>query len=117
MILRVDTEGKSIEWLGSSLDDLRNCPEDARREAGFDLHRVQHGLMPRNWKPMHSIGAGAMEIRVRTGRAHRVLYVSKFGEAVYVLHVFEKKSRKTSALDLAVGEARYRELIRLRKSR
>jgi phage-related protein len=46
-----------------------------------------------------------------------VLYVSKFGEAVYVLHVFEKKSRKTSALDLAVGEARYRELFRLRKSR
>ncbi len=113
----MDGEGKPVEWLGSSLDDLRDCPEDARREAGFQLDRVQHGLMPRDWKPMPTVGAGAMEIRIRKGREHRVLYVSKFAEAVYVLHVFEKKSQKTAARDLAIGEARYRELVQLRQVR
>lgn len=113
----MDGEGKPVEWLGSSLDDMHDSPEDARREAGFQLDRMQHGLMPRDWKPMPTVGPGAMEIRIRTGREHRVLFVSKFAEAVYVRHVFEKKSQKTAARDLAVGEARYRELIKLRQAR
>jgi phage-related protein len=56
-----------ILWLGSSLDDLRAFPEDARRVAGFELRRVQQGLQPTDWKSMPSVGTGVEEIRVHTG--------------------------------------------------
>lgn len=77
----MDGEGKPVEWLGSSLDDLRDCPEDARREAGFQQDRVQHGLMPKDRKPMPTVGPGAMEIRIRTG-APRALRLEVRGGGV-----------------------------------
>ena len=113
----MDSEGKPIEWLGSSLDDLRDFPPDVRRQAGFQLERVQHGLLPNDWKPMTAVGSGVVEIRIRSGREHRVLYISKFAEAVYVLHVFEKKSQRTAAQDISIGNARYRELLNMRRVR
>jgi phage-related protein len=57
---------KPIEFRGDSLDRLRELPEEARREAGFQLDRVQRGLEPFDWKPMSSVGAGVREIRVRS---------------------------------------------------
>jgi phage-related protein len=72
---------KPLQFLGSALDDLRGFPDDARREAGHQLHQVQHGLEPADWKPMTSVGPGVREIRVHTATEHRVLYVAKFGEA------------------------------------
>ena len=71
--------------------------------AGFQIWRVQRGLEPNDWKPMPSVGLGVQEIRIRTGAEHRVLYVARFGEAIYVLHAFEKRTRRTpkDALDLA----------------
>ena len=56
---------KPIAFLGGSLDDLRSFPSDARREAGYQLDRVQRGLDPDDWRSMPSIGAGVREIRVR----------------------------------------------------
>jgi phage-related protein len=56
---------KRLIFLGSSLDDIRRFPENARRRAGYQLDRVQHGLDPDDWKPMSSIGSGCREIRVR----------------------------------------------------
>ena len=67
--------------------------------------------MPPDWKPMSEVGSGVNEIRVQAGGQFRVLYVAKFAEAVYVLHAFEKKSRKTSQRDLEIGRRRY-QLIR-----
>jgi phage-related protein len=67
----------------------------------------QRGAGPTDWKPMRIIGRGAREIRVHVGGELRVFYVATFHEAVYVLHVFEKKSRRTSARDLALGQQRY----------
>ena len=55
---------KAIEFLGDSLEALRDFPQTVRREAGFQLDRVQHGLEPDDWKPMKTIGAGVREIRV-----------------------------------------------------
>jgi phage-related protein len=78
-----------LRWVGSSLVDLRAFPEVARREAGYQLRRVQEGLLPDDWKPMPSVGAGVEEIRLHSGVEHRVLYVAKFEEAIYVLHAFE----------------------------
>lgn len=64
-------------WVGTSRDDLRALAGEARRELGFDLRRVQLGEMPRDWKPMNSVGSGVVEIRVRVGGAFRLLYVAK----------------------------------------
>lgn len=95
-----------IEWMGTSLEDLRRFPPDARRAAGYELRRVQAGTMPTDWKPMPSVGPGVNEIRIRTRLEHRVLYLAKFAEAIYVLHAFEKKSRKTRHADLVLARRR-----------
>ena len=50
---------KVLKFIGSSLDDLRNFPDEARRADGFELFAVQCGLDPSDWKPMQSIGIGA----------------------------------------------------------
>ena len=101
---------KKVVWIGTSLDDLRDFPEDARHDAGFQLEQVQLGLEPDDWKPMPAIGAGCREIRIRTADgAFRVFYVTKFGDAVFVLHCFTKKSQKTAQRDMAIGSQRYSE--------
>ncbi len=73
---------KVIRWLGSSLHDLRAFPEQARRAAGYQLRRVQQGLMPSDWKPMKGLGSGVYEIRIHTGVEHRVFYVAKYDDAI-----------------------------------
>ena len=102
---------KAIVWLGSALDDLRDFPEDARRLAGYQLRRLQDGLLPDDWKPMAGVGPGVMEFRVHTGAEHRVFYMAKFAEAVYVLHAFEKRAQKTREADLDLARTRYRALL------
>jgi phage-related protein len=79
---------KTLRFIGSSIDDLRDFPMEARREAGFELDAVQRGLMPLDFKPMLSVGAGAYEIRLHVPGEWRVIYVAKFDNAVYVLHAF-----------------------------
>ena len=102
---------KALHFLGSSLVDLRRFPAEARRDAGFQLDAVQRGLDPPDWKPVPSVGAGAMEMRIHVLGEWRLIYVARFAEAVYVLHCFEKKSRKIRREDLALARQRYR-LIR-----
>jgi phage-related protein len=111
------TPKKPIRWLGGSLDDLKEFPENARRDAGSQLNRVQAGLDPDDWKPFSEVGAGTREIRVRDADgAFRVMYVAKFEDAIYVLHCFQKKTQKTSPRDKALAIARYRAMIEERKS-
>ena len=105
---------KPLTWAGSSLDDLRGFPDDARREAGFRLSRVQQGLLPSDWKPMKTVGPGVVEIRLHTRLEHRVFYVAKFEEAVYVLHAFEKKTEKTLKSDIALAQHRLAEVMQSR---
>lgn len=66
---------------------------------------------------MPAVGKGVAEIRIRIGQEFRVLYVSKFAEAIYVLHAFEKKSQKTAQRDLAVATERFGQLLRTRGGR
>ena len=112
---QAEPRDKPLIWIASSLGDLRTFPEDARRVAGFELRRVQLGLEPTDWKPMPTVGPGAREVRIQTGVAHRVFYVANFPEAIYVLHAFEKRSRKTAAQDIALGRARYRDVLARRR--
>jgi phage-related protein len=103
---------KPIEFRGDSLDCLREFPKLVRREAGFQLDRVQRGLDPFDWKPMTTVGAGVREIRVRDDSgAYRVLYVAKIADAVYVLHCFQKKTQATPKRDIDLAQKRYRELL------
>ena len=108
---------KPVVWRGDSLRCLREFPVDAVRDAGYQLERVQSGREPLDWKPMPSIGLGVNEIRVRSGGAYRVIYVAKFVEAVFVLHAFQKKSRKTARMDRELARQRFRELIEERRKR
>lgn len=104
---------KPIVFVGSALDNLRAFPDGARREAGFQLDLVQNGREPDDWKPMTAIGQGVREIRVRDkAGAFRVIYVARFADAVFVLHCFEKKSQRTSRLDIDLAARRYKELVR-----
>ncbi len=106
-----------VLWLGSSLEDLRAFPEEARRAAGYQLGRVQQGLEPSDWKPMTAVGAGVREIRVHTRLEHRVFYVATFEEGVYVLHAFEKRTRQTPQSAIELARTRLADLIRRRRRR
>jgi phage-related protein len=108
---------KTLLWLGSSRYDLRHFPRKARQRAGYELYLVQSGLQPTDWKSMPSIGVGVQEIRVHTELEHRVFYVAKFEEAIYVVHAFEKKSRKTASYDLDLAKSRLRALLQKRRRR
>jgi len=101
---------KPLNFIGSSLDDLRNFPAEARKAAGFELHAVQRELEPRDWKPVPSIGRGVKEIRIHVLGEWRIIYVAKFGDAVHVLHSFQKKTQKTSQHDIEIARKRYKQI-------
>ena len=108
---------KEIRWVGSSYDDLLKFPDDPRREAGFQLGKIQAGLDPDDWKPFDDVGQGVREIRIRdTAGIFRVMYVAKFDEAIYVLHCFQKKTEATANRDKDIAETRYRAIVRGRKA-
>jgi phage-related protein len=111
----VRNDAKPVQWLGDSRDRLRRFPEEARRETGYQLSLIQAGRSAVDWRPMPLVGNGVIEIRVHAAGEYRVFYVAKFEDAVYVLHVFAKKTRKTSSLDFELGRKRYRELLERRK--
>ena len=100
---------KRIVFLGDALDQVRSFPEGARKEAGVQLHKVQQGLDPSDWKPTATVGSGVREIRIREdGGAFRILYVAQLADAVVVLHAFEKKAQKAPKRDLDLANDRLR---------
>jgi phage-related protein len=111
----VKNDSKPIQWLGDSRDRLRRFPQAARREIGYQLSLIQAGRSAGDWKPIPLVGAGVIEIRVHAEGEYRVFYLARFEDAVYVLHVFAKKTRKASSLDVELGKKRYRELMEGRK--
>lgn len=104
---------KPIEFLGDSLRSLRDFPDDAKQDAGYQLDRVQHGLQPDDFKPMPTIGKGVEEIRVLDDSgAYRVIYTARLADAVYVLHAFQKKTQATSKRDTELATQRFTLLSR-----
>ena len=107
------TAMKDLKFRGSSLKDLCEFPRDARREAGYQLDRVQHGLEPEDFKPMSDVGSGVQKIRIKDEAGiFRVLYVARFADAVYVLHCFQKKTQRTAKSDLDLARKQYAELVK-----
>ena len=102
---------KPVAWLGDSRERLRTFPTDAMRDLGYQLENVQRGDEPRDWKPMPTVGAGVNELRTQAGGAYRLMYVARLPEAIYVLHTFQKKSRKTAKADLELAQRRLRAVL------
>ena len=101
---------KAVEWLGTTSVDIRDQRSAIRNELGQQLFRVQLGLMPNNYKPVSAVGAGTYEIRVQDADGiARLMYVAKFRDTIYVLHVFTKKSQRISKTDIELARRRYRE--------
>jgi phage-related protein len=107
---------KPVFWVGDALDRLRRYSRDVRADVGHELELVQRGEDPSDFRTMPDVGSGVVEIRVHAGGEYRVFYVARFEEAVYVLHCFQKKTRKTSRLDLELGKRRYRAMLGKRKN-
>ena len=104
---------KSVNFYGSSLDDLRKFPGSVRQEAGFQIDLLQQGREPDDWKPMSDIGSGVREIRLKDSDGiFRVIYVAKFKESVFVLHCCQKKTAKTASKDLSLAKSRYAQLMK-----
>ena len=97
---------KPVYFVGSALADLRAFPRAPRREAGYQLDRVQFGLEPSDWKPMTTVGRGVREIRIHHDGQYRVIYVTKIDDAVHVLHAFQKKTQKTRKQDIEIARRR-----------
>ena len=103
---------KRIQFLGDSLKSLREFPEDAKHDLGYQLDKVQQGEQPDDFKPMPSIGKGVEEIRVQDDSGiYRVIYTARLADAVYVLHAFQKKTQTTAKRDIALASKRYTELM------
>ena len=106
-----------MEWEGTSKSDISDFPRDAKEDAGHQLHLVQKGDDPVDWKPMGTVGQGVKEIRVRAeDGVYRIIYTATLGDAVYVLHAFQKKTPKTSQSDIALAKKRFKALkLKLQK--
>src|SRR4029078_1451398 len=109
---------KAIVWLGASKDGLIGFPVDARRDAGYQLHRVQRGEEPSDWKPMIAVGPGVREIRIwDESGTFRVVYLATRPEALYVPHSFQKKTAKTSRRGVELARRLLKSILEARSVR
>jgi len=102
---------KPVRFLGDSLKAIQEFPPAARRGAGHELKQVQDGIVPRDSKPMPSIGRGVEEIRVwDEAGTFRVIYTARVESAVYVLHAFQKKTQQTNKRDIELARKRFAQI-------
>ena len=89
------SERKPVYWMGSTLKDLREFPDEPRRVVGHALDQAQQGSKDRSAKPMKGYkGAGVLEIvDDYDGGTYRAVYTVRFPGAIYALHAFQKKSK------------------------
>lgn len=87
---------KPLIWLGSSKEDLLDLPRKVRKQIGYAFYLAQRGLTHTSVKPLSGFGGrGVLEVVENdVGGTYRAVYTVKFKEAIYVLHVFQKKSKK-----------------------
>ncbi len=111
---------RPLRFIGDSLDVLRDLPEEVKNEIGFALERVQRGKMPENAKPLKGIAPGVLEIISDfRGDTFRAVYAVKFPNAVYVLHVFQKKSTRgiaTPKREIDLVKKRLAQVVEIEKA-
>lgn len=104
---------KPVVFVGDSLKRLREFPEAARQDAGYQLDKVQRGQQPDDFKPMSSIGKGVEEIRIwEESGTYRVIYTARTPDAVYVLHTFHKKTQATARHDIEIARERLTQVMK-----
>jgi len=107
---------RPLLWVASSKRDYRNFPERVQRNLGFELFLAQTGQHPPSAKPLKGFGSGTVElVEDFDGDTYRAVYTVRFEEAVYILHVFKKKSKrgsKTPSGDVALIKRRLRDAER-----
>jgi len=107
---------KSVSFLGDSLKRLREFPEDAKQDAGYQLDKIQNGLQPDDFKPMPTVGKGVEELRIwDDSGTYRVIYTARLQEIIYVLHAFQKKTQAPSKKDVDIAKTRWIDLTRSKK--
>jgi len=104
---------RPLVWVGNSKKNLQAFPKDAQKIIGDELQLIQFGGMPKDAKPFKGIGSGVFEIALRfEGDAYRTVLAVQLGEKIYVLHAFQKKSKKgiaTPKHDVDLIKKRYAE--------
>lgn len=91
---------------------LREFNSTARQDAGYQLDKVQRGEQPDDFKSMPLVGRCVEEIRIwDESGTHRVIYITRLVDAVYVLHAFQKKTQATAKRDVDLAKKRYIELM------
>ncbi|MFU8925221.1 type II toxin-antitoxin system RelE/ParE family toxin [Acinetobacter puyangensis] len=112
----MDIINEKITFLGDSLDCIREFPDEIKQDTGYELHRVQCGEEPTNFKPMKTIGKGVMEIRLKDSFGiYHVIYTAKIDDMIYVFHAFQKKTQKTSKSDIELAKTHYKQLLQEQK--
>ena len=106
-----ETKPKALTWVGASRRDMRTMPKEVRRSFGVALYAVQTGETPPIAKVLKGFGsAGVLElIEDDAAGTYRAVYTVRFATAIYVLHVFQKKSkqgRETPQRDINVIKER-----------
>lgn len=101
---------KPIDWVGSSLKDLKSFPTTVQQAFGFGLYQVQMGETPASAKPLKGKLTGVYELReTHDGNAYRAVYIARLKDKIYILHCFQKKSKSgisTPQKDIALIEQR-----------
>jgi phage-related protein len=112
------TPFKEVVWVGPTLKELKTLPQAVQRVFGYALYAVQMGEIPPEAKPLSGFGgAGVLElIEDHRGDTYRAVYTVRFANKVYVLHVFQKKSKRgiaTPQRDIELIRARLKWAERL----
>ncbi len=103
---------KDLEFIGTSYNDFLAFPTDIKQKAGYQLHLIQIGSTPIDFKSMVTVGRGVQEIRFKDKNGiYRVVYIARLEDCVYVLHAFQKKTQKTAKTDIALAKQRLKELL------
>jgi phage-related protein len=104
---------RAVVWMGNAKKNLREFPEGARKLIGDELQLLQFGGMPKDAKPFKGVGSGVLEIAVRYDKdAYRTVVALQLGKKLYVLHAFQKKSKRgieTPKRDVDLINQRYKE--------
>lgn len=112
---------KKLEWIGSCKKDLLNFPKSLKKEVGHALYIAQEGGKHKNAKVLKGFGgAKVLEIVLDdSSGTYRTMYTVEFEEVIYVLHVFQKKSKtgiKTDKSDMDLVEQRLKRARQLHQS-
>jgi phage-related protein len=101
-------EFAEIRWVGDAKETLSAFPQEIKNVLGYSLRRLQKGLLPDcDARRMESIGKSVWELKASNDRTwYRLIYLTRIGDAFYVLHAFEKSSRKTDRRDLEIAKSR-----------